>query len=202
MPKNVSSAKQTVNLNQLNAAMIGLEEERLRLITGHEELTAVTDRETAQNALNVVVTFLLDRGIESSPVARLLSALSALSAGSSLPNIFKPLPASNRRPDSPAVEAIKGRLAAVAEYWQQSGKDRKTANQWVVELISQIKAPLGKSTTAAVDSWRVKWDGDRGTTDSAGRDGYLAMRSILTDKKPSEDQLKRMIKASLFNHPS
>jgi hypothetical protein len=102
----------------------------------------MADRETAQNALKVVMTFLLDHGIESSPVARLLSALSALSAGSSLPNIFKPLPASNRRPDSPEIEGIKCRLAGIVEYLQRSGKSRRAATQWGVQLLSQTTAPL------------------------------------------------------------
>src|SRR5258705_12940005 len=87
----------------------------------------MADRETAQNALKVVMTFLLDHGIESSPVARLLSALSALSAGSSPPNLFKPLPASNRRPGSPDIEGIKPRLARTGEYLPRSGKSSTAA---------------------------------------------------------------------------
>jgi hypothetical protein len=189
--------QEAINLQQLNASMIRLEEERLRRVEERQEPAAVTDRETAQKALNVVVAFFLDHSIESTPLVRLLSALSALSAGSRLPNMFEPLPASNRRPDSPGTEGIKGRLAAIAEYLQRSGKSRRAATRQVVELLTLTNAPLPKPTSATVDSWLVKWGGNRGAKDGAGREGYLAMRSILKDTKPSADQMKRIVKIIL-----
>jgi hypothetical protein len=88
--------QQAITLQQLNASMIWLEEERLRLIEECQEPTAVTDRETAQKALNVVGAFFLSHGIESSPLVRLLSAVSAL-AGIQQHDGFTRLPEDRRR---------------------------------------------------------------------------------------------------------
>jgi len=92
---------------------------------------AEADRDAAQLALTDVVAFFLDHGIESEPLVRLLSELAALSAGSSPAPMLAPAATSHRRPDAPAVEGIKGRLAAIMEFRQQAGLTRKAAAKWL-----------------------------------------------------------------------
>ena len=179
-------------LRLLNDEMGELEEHHRKRIECGDNLAEV-DRETAQAALNGVVTFFLDHGIEAQPIARLLSALAALTAGSSPPAMFAPTVTRHRRPDPPSVEGIKGRLAAIMEFRQQTGLTRKAAGEWVARnLPSKMKHQLGIGSRATVDSWRAKWGGPRGTA-GAGREGYLHMRAILTKERPSEQQLKKII---------
>lgn len=66
-----------VALRRLSEGMSWLEgQHKERIERG--EFPADVDRDIAQLALNGVVTFFLDCGIESSPVVRLLSAIEAL----------------------------------------------------------------------------------------------------------------------------
>ena len=46
-----------------------------------------------------------------------------------------------------------------------------------------------ESSRAALDSWLVKWGGARGAMAGSGREGYLAMRAILEERQPTEQQL-------------
>jgi hypothetical protein len=155
---------------------------------------AEVDREAAQAALTGVVTFFLDHGIESQPLVRLLNELAALTAGSSTSRMLTPAVTRHRRPDSPVIEGIKGRLAAIMEYRQGAGLTRKAAGEWVVRHIpSELKRRLGSVSRATVDSWVVKWGGQHGTTSASGREGYLHMRSILEQRRPTEQQLKKVI---------
>jgi hypothetical protein len=164
---------------------------------------ADVDREIAQAALTGVVAFFLDHGIESQPLVRLLGGLEALSAGSSPPAMFTPIPTRHRRPDAPSIEGTKGRLAAIMEFRQQAGLTRKAAGEWVARHISsKSKRQLGPVTPATVDSWFAKWGGDRGTTPGGGRDGYLHMRAILADKRPTEQQLKKIFEVLPRSLPS
>jgi hypothetical protein len=156
---------------------------------------ADVDREIAQMALTDVVTLFLDCSIESSPLVRLLDGLVALSAGSSPPAMLAPTVTRHRRPDSPSIEGTKGRLAAIMEFRQTEGLSRKAAAEWVARYLpAELKRQLGSATRAAVDSWLVKWGGQRGTTPGSGREGYLCMRAILADHKPTEPKLKKVMK--------
>jgi hypothetical protein len=189
-------------LRELSAGMDELEKtHRHRIERGDNP--ADVDRETAQAALTNVVAFFLDHGIETQPLFRLMSELAALTAGSSPSRMLAPAVTRHRRPDSPGIEGIKGRLAAIMEFRQQAGLTRKAAGDWVVRHIpSQMKRQLGSVTRAAVDSWLVKWGGQRGTTSGAGREGYLSMRAILEAQKPTEQQLKAIIEVLSRSLPS
>ena len=181
-------------LRLLSDGMSMLERQHKERIAGGEN-PADVDREIAQMALNGVVTFFLDCSIESSPLVRLLSGLEALSAGSSPPAMLAPTVTRHRRPDAPSIEGIKGRLAAIMEFRQTEGLSRKAAAEWVARhLPSELKRQLGSATRAAVDSWLVKWGGERGTTPGSGREGYLSMRAILADQRPTEPKLKKVLK--------
>jgi hypothetical protein len=164
---------------------------------------ADVDREIAQAALTGVVTFFLDHGIESQPLVRLLSELAALSAGASPSAMLAPTVTRHRRPDAPTIEEIKGRLAAIMEFRQQAGLTRKAAGEWVARHItSKLKRQLGSVTRATVDSWLAKWGGHRGMTPGSGRDGYLHMHNILADRKPTEQQLKKIVEVLARSLPS
>jgi hypothetical protein len=76
------------------------------------------DRDVAQAALTSVVDFFLDHGIETESLYRLLCDLEALSAGASPSRMLLPAKTHHRRPDSPTIEGMKGRLAAIMEYRQ------------------------------------------------------------------------------------
>jgi len=155
--------------------------------------SAEVERETAQKALNRVMTFFQDHGIEVRPLVPLLSGLAALTEGSSLPAIFTPGVRRHRRPDAPIIESLKGRLAAIMEARQRAGLTRKAAGEWVVRhLPSKMKQRLGSPSRSTVDSWLTKWGGQHGSS-SSGREGYLHMRTILENTKATEHQLEKAI---------
>jgi hypothetical protein len=188
-------------LRLLSDGLGQLERHRQERIECGDEPTEV-DRETAQLALSGMVTFCLDLGIESSPLVRLLGGLEALSAGSSASPMFAPAATPHRRPDSPATQGIKGRLAAIMEFQQQAGLARQPAAEWVARHLSpKMIDHLGSVKAATVNSWLAKWGGERGTPGS-GRDGYLAMRVILADQRPNEPELKKMLAALERSLPS
>jgi hypothetical protein len=181
-------------LRLLSDGMSGLERKHKERIERGEN-PADVDREIAQMALNGVVTLFLDCSIESGPLVRLLDGLAALSAGSSPPDMLAPTVTRHRRPDSPSIEGTKGRLAAIMEFRQKEGLSRKAASEWVARYLPlELKRQLGSATRAAVDSWLVKWGGQRGTTPGSGREGYLCMRAILVDQRPTEPKLKKVLK--------
>jgi hypothetical protein len=180
-------------LRLLGDALGKLEEQRQQRIDRGDN-PADVDRETAQAALTAVVAFFLDYGIESNPLVRLLSELVALSAGSRSSAMLAPAATHHRRPDSAIIESTKGRLAAIMEFRQKAGLTRKAAGEWVARNIpSEMRQRLGSVTRVTVDNWLFKWGGERGATSGSGRDGYLHMRAILADHRPSEQQLKTIM---------
>lgn len=189
-------------LRQLGGRMSAIEKQRQQRIEDGEN-PAEADRDAAQLALTDVVTFFLDYKIESEPLVRLLNELAALSAGASPSAMVAPAPTPHRRPDAPAVEGIKGRLAAIMEFRQQAGSTRKQAAEWVVRHIpAKMKRRLGSITSATVESWLVKWGGERGATSGSGREGYLSMRPILADRMPGEPELKKILDVLARSLPS
>lgn len=194
MPKNSSIV---VALRPLREAMRELEAQHTQRIANGDN-SAEVDRDVAEAGLALVVDFFLDYKIESQPLYRLLCQLAALSGGASPSRMLSPAKTPHRRPDPPAIENIKGRLAAIMEYRQHVGLTRKAAAQWVVRNIPpKMKQSLGAKSPATVDSWLLKWGGKRGATPGSGRDGYLAMVAIIRDHKPNEQQLKRIVSAAL-----
>ena len=171
-------------------------EDRHRERIERGENAAVVARDTAQCALDIVVTFFLDEGIEAHPLMRLLQELAALSEGASPSAMLRPSPTRHRRADAPAIEGIKGRLAAIMEFRQKhAGLSRRAAGEWVARQATlKLEGRLGPVTRAALDGWLVKWGGARGPW-SAGREGYLAMRRQLAELKPAEGALKKVIEA-------
>jgi hypothetical protein len=189
-------------LRLLSDGMSDLEKQRQKRMERGDD-PAEADRDTAQLALNIVVTFFLDHDIESKPLVRLLSGLVALSAGASPSGMLMPAVTRHRRPDAPTIEAIKGRLAAIMEFRQQAGLTRKAAGEWVVRHTpSTMKRQLGLASRATVDSWLLKWGGQRGSTSGDGRDGYLLMRAILQTRNPAELQLRKAVAALARSLPS
>jgi hypothetical protein len=189
-------------LRQLGGRMSEIEKQR-RQRTEDGENPAEVDRDAAQLALTDVVTFFLDHEIESQPLVRLLNELAALSVGASPSAMLAPTATPHRRPDAPAVEGIKGRLAAIMEFRQQAGLTRKQAAEWVVRHIPpKMKRRLGSITSATVESWLVKWGGERGAASGSGREGYLSMRPILTDRMPAELELKKILEVLARSLPS
>src|SRR6266852_3815771 len=134
-----------------------IEKQRLQRVKRGDD-PAEVNRDAAQLAMNGVVTFFLDYGIESQPLVRLLNELAALTAGSSPSPMLAPAATRHRRPDAPSIEGVKGRLAAIMEFRQQAGLTRKAAGEWVVRHIPpKMKRRLGSITSATVESWLVKW---------------------------------------------
>jgi hypothetical protein len=115
-------------LRQLGGRMSEIEKQR-RQRTEDGENPAEVDRDAAQLALTDVVTFFLDHEIESQPLVRLLNELAALSAGASPSAMLAPTATPHRRPDAPAVEGIKGRLAAIMEFRQQAWIDPEASSR-------------------------------------------------------------------------
>ena len=117
-------------------------ERQQRIKSGDDHAQA--DRDAAQLALTGLVTFLLKHGIESGPLVRLLNELAALTEGSSPSALLSPARTPHRRPDPPAIEAVKGRLAAIMEYRQKAGSSRKEAREWIVRnMPPAMSARLG-----------------------------------------------------------
>jgi hypothetical protein len=180
-------------LRLLGKSMHELETQRQHRIDRGDN-PADVDREAAQAALSLVLAFFQDHGIESRPLARLLSELAALTAGASPSRMLAPAVTRHRRRDAPAIEGIKGRLAAIMECRQRAGLTRKAAGEWVVRHTpAKLKRQLGLDSRATVDSWLVKWGGQRGTAPGSGRAGYLHMRAILEQTKVTEAQLKKIM---------
>jgi hypothetical protein len=107
--------------NRLSAAlrlfresMARLEQQRQQEIARGDD-PGVVDRDIAQHALTGVVSLCVEFDIESSPLARLLAAVEALSSGSRLLPMRVPLKTRHRQRDAPALEGIKGRLAVIME---------------------------------------------------------------------------------------
>jgi hypothetical protein len=65
-----------------------------------------------------------------------------------------------------------------------------------------MKRRLGSITSATVESWLVKWGGERGAASGSGREGYLSMRPILTDRMPAELELKKILEVLARSLPS
>jgi hypothetical protein len=94
-------------------------------------------------------------------------------------------------------------LAAFMEFRQQTGSTRKAAGEWVVRHMSpKMHRHLGSPKRATVDTWLVKWGGNRGTTPGSGREGYLRMRAILVDQEPTEQQSKQLLQSLVRWLPS
>ena len=177
-------------LRLLGETLDTLERRREQHIARHDD-AATVDRDTAQLALTAVVAFCEGHGIQSQPLVRLLGELMALTAGASPSPMLAPTATRHRRPDAPMIEGLKGRLAAIMEFRQEAGMTRKAAADWVVRHApAKFKRRLRLASRAALDSWLVKWGGARGATPGAGREGYLAMRAILKERRPTEQQLK------------
>jgi hypothetical protein len=182
-------------LRLLDQSMHELEQQRQHRIDRGDD-PADVDRQTAQAALGLVLAFFHDHGIESWPLARLLSELAALTAGASPSRMLAPAVTRHRRPDAPAIEGIKGRLAAIMECRQKAGLTRKADGEWVVRHTpAKLKRRLGLDSRATVDSWLVKWGGQRGTVPGSGRAGYLHVRAILEQGRVTEAQLKKIMAA-------
>jgi hypothetical protein len=190
------------SLRRLSGKMSEFEKQRRERIERGEDAVEA-DRDAAQLALTEMVAFFLDHGIESNPLVRLLSELAALSAGSSPSSILAPAATPHRRPDPPAIEGIKGRLAAIMESRQEAGLTRKQAAAWVARhLPSGMRKQLGSVAPATADSWLVKWGGERAVTRGIGHEGYLHMRKILRDQNPSESGLQKILDVLSQSLPS
>ena len=173
--------------------MSAIEAERRQRIEGGVD-PAEADRGAAQLALTEVVSFFLEHGIESEPLVRLLSELAALNEGSSPSALLLPAMTSHRRPNPPTIEAIKGRLAAIMEYRQKAGSSRKEAREWIVRnMPPAMSTRLGNPKPTTVDSWLLKWGGERGASSGHGRKAYLLMRDILKERRPTEPQLRTIM---------
>jgi len=182
-------------LDLLRRGMASIARQQREAIEAGEDPAWVA-REGSQHALNGVMAAFQSADIETAPLMALLSALSAVAAGSSLPEMLAPAATPHRRPDAPEIEGKKGRLAALMEYRQSQGLTRKVAADWVARHIpKELARSLGSISRRSVDDWREKWGGDRGAVPGAGRDGYLAMRTILLDHSPTESGLITILSA-------
>lgn len=189
-------------LHLLKERMAKLEQQHQQRIA-RDDVPAVVDREIAQLALTDVVEFFMDSGIDSTPLTRLLADLEALSAGSRPSRMLATAVTRHRRPDAPTIQGTKGRLAAIMEFQQEAGLSRKKAGEWIARHVPKtMRRQLGPVTRSAVDSWLAKWGKTRGEISDSGREGYLHMRTILQDRKPTEAQLKRIIAVLMRSLPS
>jgi hypothetical protein len=179
-------------LRLLGRELSKLEAERLRRIETEGD-PATANREAAQLGLNAVLTFFQDYDIETGALVPLLADLAALSDGSRPSAMLKPAVTGRRPADSPGIEGLKGRLAAIMEFRQQQGLTRIAAGEWVVRHApARMKHTLPLSKRATLDSWLVKWGGKHGSP-SSGREGYVAMQAILDTQKPNEQQLRKIL---------
>ena len=147
------------------------------------------------NALTFASMFLDQHKVESGAFKRMLSDLVAISEGANPSAMLRPRPTSHRRPIAAPIEAVKGRQAAMVEYFQGKGLTRKEAATRVVRASSDsMKRKLGLSSPNTIESWAVQWGGDRGAEKGDGREGYEFMRAILQAKNPTEGDLRGTLK--------
>lgn len=180
--------------------MRDLEATRQERIAGGED-PANVDLSTAEAELAHVLDFFMDHSIEADALHGLLRDLAALSRGAAPSRMLLPRKISHRRPDSPIIENIKGRLAAIMEHRQDAGLTRKQASAWVVRHTTpQMHKILGATSPGAVSAWLQKWGGEIGATLGPGREGYLAMREILRNIKPTEPQMSQLTSSSLSKY--
>jgi hypothetical protein len=104
-------------LHLLKERMAKLEQQHQQRIA-RGDVPAVVDREIAQIALADVVEFLMDSGIDSTPLTRLLADLEALSAGSRPSGMLAVAVTRHRRPEplrmSPdLIGACRSRIVAL-----------------------------------------------------------------------------------------
>jgi hypothetical protein len=89
------------------------------------------------------------------------------------------------------------------EYRQETGSTRKEAAAWVARNIPpKMKGQLGSAKPTTVGNWLVKWGGEHGTSSEHGREGYLAMRTILRQHRPSVPDLKKIFEVLIPSLPS
>jgi hypothetical protein len=171
-----------------------------RVAAGEDEAEA--NRDAAQSALTLVVMFLQDHGYESASLTRLVADLAALEQGSKPSRMLLRRAVKHRSTDSPIIETIKGRLAAIMEYRQGMGGGRFAARKWVFDHLSRaMQEKLRINSGAAVDRWLVNWGGRPGPS-SPGRSGYEAMQTLLEKHRPTERALKAVIKGLAKSLPA
>lgn len=187
--------QQPTPLEMLNDILCRYERDRVAILATGEDETSI-NLLASQYTLAAVTTYLHEQNVETRALTRLLSDLGALSAGAQPSAMLAPRPSTHRRPVPPSIENAKGRLAAIMEHRQRSGLSRKDAARWVVgHAPSSLKQKLGLKSPATVDSWLLRWGGDRGSEKGGGRSGYEAMRAILIATNPTEKGLSDMMKS-------
>jgi hypothetical protein len=108
--------------------------------------------------------------------SRLLTVLDAVIYGSKVPPEFR-LPG-KARPDAPAVLAIRGTLAGLADALHKFGEVSSSdeANEEVAQRLSsqfglRVSRRQGRVTARMISDWRAEYS-DRGGTPGLARDNY------------------------------
>lgn len=182
-------------IQSLDERLREIEQQRNARIAAGEDRAHV-DREAAEEGLGRIILALEYLGVETSPVIGIIADINAISSGSTPSAMLTPLPADRRRPDSPSIENFKGRLAAIMEHYQRCGLTRKEAAVRVVRHTpSDLLRKLSLKSPATVDSWLLKWGGERGANIGDGRKGYEETRYILLTNNAPESKLPDALKS-------
>jgi hypothetical protein len=143
------------------------------------------DRLAMYDSLELALGFLQSISVQSRPLNRLLTALDAIIYGSKVPAEFRL--AGIARPDAPAVLAIRGTLAGLAEaiYRFDEAEFTEEANDEVARLLSEdlgvrVSRRRGKITARMVSDWRAEYGGKNGEPGHA-RNNYLRIKKICED---------------------
>jgi hypothetical protein len=133
------------------------------------------------DSLEAVFLSLEASNIRSRPLHRLLAALDAIIYGSKVPLEFRLRGIA--RPDAPAVLAIRGTLAGLADALYRFGQaSSNEANEEVAQRLSselglRISRRQGKVSARMISDWRAEYCG-RGGTPGLARQNYLRIMTI------------------------
>jgi hypothetical protein len=142
-------------------------------------------RKAMYDTLEAILGFLEVLNLRSLPAHRLLCALDAIIHGSKIPPEFR-LPGI-ARPDAPAVLAIRGAVAGLAQALFRYGgvKPSGRANEEVAWRLSsdlgrRVSQRRGKITARMISDWRAEYGGRHGQPGLA-REAYLRIVNRCAD---------------------
>jgi hypothetical protein len=129
------------------------------------------DRDTAAQALTVVVSYLDAEGIKSTVLRELLAAFFTSNSP-----IFAPAKKGGGQSFTGVEESLAGKIAGIA-YLKSftNGNETRNAAKWVAaKLPAKLHKALGRSgrvTWRTIYAWQERWGGEFGDK-GIGRDGY------------------------------
>jgi hypothetical protein len=117
-------------------------------------------RQAAISAMRAIESFLNSQGITSVTLVEIRLDLQKVAFPGEIPALFRPSRRAGRKPDSKAVEGLKGRLAGMAYVQMEFGLARNEAAAWVAR---NTPGALGRQlankpiSSASIKEWMDKF---------------------------------------------